>query len=130
MSTEENEFPDTLTQRIGVLARRETEARVLAPVIEAMAEEFGREKVLEILRDTIIRVANEQGAELAGAMGGDGPAEFMDSAEILETGWRPGDRSPGPERRQVVVQHYRLQVRSDVQDTGHPRTGCNPVLQP
>lgn len=79
MSTEENEFPDTLTQRIGVLARRETEARVLAPVIEAMAEEFGREKVLEILRDTIIRVANEQGAELAGAMGGDGPAEFMDS---------------------------------------------------
>lgn len=79
MSTDPTDFPDTLTQRIGVLARRETEARVLTPVIEAMAEAFGREKVLEILRDTIIRVANEQGAELAEAMGGDGPDEFMES---------------------------------------------------
>lgn len=77
--TEENEFADTLTQRIGVLARRETEARVLAPVIEAMAEAFGREKVLDILRDTIIRVANEQGGELSEALGGDGPDVFMDS---------------------------------------------------
>lgn len=81
MSDTQEEFPDTLTQRIGVLARRETEARVLAPVIEAMAEAFGREKVLEILRDTIIRVANEQGAELAEAMGGDGPDEFMESMQ-------------------------------------------------
>lgn len=40
MSDASDDFPDTLTQRIGVLARRETEARVLAPVIEAMAEEF------------------------------------------------------------------------------------------
>ena len=84
MSATEQELPDTLTQRIGVLNRRETEARVLAPVIEAMAEEFGREKVLEILRDTIVRLANEQGVELAEAMGGDGPAEFMESMKF----WR------------------------------------------
>lgn len=84
MSDATDDFPDTLTQRIGVLARRETEARVLAPVIEAMAEEFGREKVLSILRDTIIRLARQQGAELAEAMGGDGPGEFMESMKY----WR------------------------------------------
>ncbi|WP_417516513.1 L-2-amino-thiazoline-4-carboxylic acid hydrolase [Minwuia sp.] len=78
------QMPDTLTQRIGVLARRETEARILAPVIEAMADAFGREKVLEILRDTIIRLANEQGGELAEAMGDNGSAAFMESMKY----WR------------------------------------------
>ena len=38
--------PDTLTQDIGVLKRREVEARILAPVAEAMAEAFGREEVM------------------------------------------------------------------------------------
>ena len=56
------EMPDTLTQRIGVLARRETEARVVAPVVEALADAFGREEVLSIVRDTIVKIAQEQGA--------------------------------------------------------------------
>ena len=33
--------PDTLNARIGVLTRREVEARLLAPLVDALGEEFG-----------------------------------------------------------------------------------------
>ncbi|MEC9344927.1 MAG: L-2-amino-thiazoline-4-carboxylic acid hydrolase [Pseudomonadota bacterium] len=77
-------LPDTLTQRIGVLARRETEARVLVPVIEALAEAFGRDAVIDIVRQTIIGIAREQGGELAAHMGGNGPDAFLESMKY----WR------------------------------------------
>lgn len=77
-------MPDTLTQRIGVLARRETEARIMAPVVEALADAFGREQVHAIVRDTIVKIAQEQGGELAEAMGGNDSATFMDSMKY----WR------------------------------------------
>ncbi len=56
--------PDTLND-IGVLKRREIEARILMPLIDSLGKEFGREKVLEIVRQTIIAIAREQGAALA-----------------------------------------------------------------
>jgi hypothetical protein len=71
--------PDTLNAKIGVLTRREVEARILGPVFEAFAQEFGRERVTEILRQTIIRIAQDQGEELAGQMGGDSLHHFADS---------------------------------------------------
>ena len=74
-------LPDTLTQRIGVLTRREVEARILSPVIEALSERFGRDEVVEIIKDTIIEIAQQQGIELAQAMGGCGIGEFIDSLE-------------------------------------------------
>ncbi len=77
-------MPDTLTQRIGVLARRETEARVIAPVVEALADAFGRDAVLDIVRDTIVKIAQDQGGELAEAMGGNDSATFMESMKY----WR------------------------------------------
>lgn len=81
-SVEKNEIPpDTLTQRIGVLTRREVEARILAPIINALGEKFGREEVIEVVRDTIIGVAQEQGADLAQAMGGSGSDAFMGSLQ-------------------------------------------------
>jgi hypothetical protein len=61
---------DDLNARIGVLTRREVEARILAPMLDAMGEAFGRERVLGVMRETIVRVAKKQGAELAGFMGG------------------------------------------------------------
>lgn len=61
---------------IGVLKRREIEARVLAPFVEALGAEFGREKVVAVLRDTIIRVAREQGAALAAAQGSNDLRQF------------------------------------------------------
>ena len=77
---------DTLNARIGVMTRREVEARILKPVIDAMGEEFGRERVVEILRDTIIKLATEQGDELAGQMGGCGSVQFVDSLEYWTRG--------------------------------------------
>jgi hypothetical protein len=71
--------PDTLNARIGVLARREVEARMLAPLIEALGAEFGRERVIEIVRETIIRIAQAQGAVLAESMGSDGLPALAES---------------------------------------------------
>ena len=77
-----NEFlPDTLTQRIGVLNRREVEARILSPMIDALGERFGRDQVLEIVKDTIVKIAQEQGEDLAQAMDGCGSSAFLASLE-------------------------------------------------
>ncbi len=73
--------PDTLTTQLGVLTRREVEARILAPVIDALGEEFGREEVVKVVRDTIIRIAQEQGDDLAQTMGGNNSQSFLDSLQ-------------------------------------------------
>ena len=72
-------FPDTLNARIGVLTRREVEARLLGPLVEALSAEFGRERVVTILSDTIVGVARQQGAQLAETMGGPSLAHFAES---------------------------------------------------
>ena len=72
---------DNLNDRIGVLTRREVEARILAPMLDAMGKAFGREKVLAVMRDTIVNIAKKQGAELAGFMGG---VTFQHFAESLK----------------------------------------------
>jgi predicted ArsR family transcriptional regulator len=69
---------NTLNQ-IGVLKRREIEARVLGPFVAELAEAFGRERVIEILRRTIIKLAHTQGAQLAQAMGGNSLQHLRDS---------------------------------------------------
>ena len=46
---------------IGVLKRREIEARIVGPILEALGEEFGRERVFELTRQVIERIACEQG---------------------------------------------------------------------
>jgi hypothetical protein len=78
--------PDNLNE-IGVLKRREIEARILMPVLTALGEEFGREKVFETARRIIIDVAREQGKELSARMGGDSLGHF---ATALED-WKKGD---------------------------------------
>jgi hypothetical protein len=77
---------DTLNE-IGVLKRREIEARILAPVIEALAAEFDRERVLTIVRETIVAIARKQGAERAAQMGDNSLLAFSESAGD----WRKGD---------------------------------------
>jgi len=71
--------PDTLNARIGVLNRREVEARILAPVIDALGEVFDRAQVIEIVSAAIIRIAREQGAALAASMGDNAIPQFADS---------------------------------------------------
>ena len=79
-------IPDTLNARIGVLTRRETEARILAPIIDALGATFGRDEVIDVVRQTIIRVAQEQGGQLAEQMGGDSMAHFADSLQYWTQG--------------------------------------------
>lgn len=78
--------PDTLNTRIGVLVRREVEARILAPVIDALGAAFGREQVIEIVRDAIMRIAHEQGAALAENMGGNAIQQLADSQRFWTQG--------------------------------------------
>lgn len=70
-----------------VLLRREIEARILAPVIDAMAAEFGRERVIEIVRDAIIKIAREQGAALAAAHG----SNALDGFANATAAWTKND---------------------------------------
>ena len=72
---------DDLNARIGVLTRREVEARILGPVVEALSERFDRETVQQVLRDTIIGLARSQGAKMAQLMGGDSTGHFRDSLQ-------------------------------------------------
>ena len=76
-STPDNSKADTLND-IGVLKRREIEARIVAPLIERFAEEFGEDRVVELARETVVDVARGQGAVLADAMGGNDLAKFAD----------------------------------------------------
>ena len=79
-SATKNQVPeDNLNAKIGVLTRREVEARILAPMLDAIGEAFGRERVLAVMRETIVKIAQKQGAELAGFMGGVTFQHFADS---------------------------------------------------
>ena len=77
-----NPPPDTLNESIGVLTRREVEARILAPLVDALGNEFGKQKVIGILRETIVRIAEEQGVLLSQLMGGDSLEHFYKSLEF------------------------------------------------
>jgi hypothetical protein len=73
---------DDLNARIGVLTRREVEARILAPLVEALSREFGREDVLRVLETTVFEIARQQGAALVDQMGDDSLAAFAESLKF------------------------------------------------
>lgn len=60
--------PDTLND-VGVLKRREIEARIVAPLLQRLAAEYG-DGVYDLARDVIVDVARAQGAALAEHVGG------------------------------------------------------------
>ncbi len=62
--------PDGLNAQVGVLVRREIEARILSPLVAALAARWGEQAVREILRRVIEAAARRQGAELARTAGG------------------------------------------------------------
>ena len=72
---------DDLNAKIGVLTRREVEARILAPIIDALSHKFEQDKVLDVVRETIAEIATDQGAELADHMGGNSLQHFADSLQ-------------------------------------------------
>ncbi|MGW8250880.1 MAG: L-2-amino-thiazoline-4-carboxylic acid hydrolase, partial [Anaerolineales bacterium] len=72
---------------IGVLTRREIEARLLAPLLVELAAQFDREQVLEVARRVIVEIARQQGAQLAAQMGGGSLEHFAASLEA----WKKDD---------------------------------------
>lgn len=60
---------DTLNE-VGVLKRREIEARIVAPLLERLAAEYG-EGVYDIAGQVIVDVARDQGRALAERVGDD-----------------------------------------------------------
>ena len=78
--------PDTLND-VGVLTRREIEARILQPVIARLGAEFGRERVTALVRDVIVEVAREQGRQVAVRVGG---SSLTHLATALQD-WQKGD---------------------------------------
>lgn len=72
---------------VGVLTRREIEARILAPVVDALGRRFGRDEVMAIVRDVIVGIAREQGRGLADARG---DATLTSFAATLEPWTRDG----------------------------------------
>jgi hypothetical protein len=82
VSTSEKTSRDSLNEQIGVLKRREVEARLLAPILEALGDEFGHDKVRAITGDEIIRIAREQGAALVDVVGGHSLSCFADSLQF------------------------------------------------
>ncbi|HKP28292.1 MAG TPA: L-2-amino-thiazoline-4-carboxylic acid hydrolase [Gemmatimonadales bacterium] len=67
---------DVELNAIGVLKRRTIEARILAPVIKAMAAEFGQQRVHAVLGKVIIEIAKSQGAAMAATCDGNSPADL------------------------------------------------------
>ena len=56
--------PDTLNEQVGVLTRREIEARILKPFVAALGERFGEAAVQEVLVDVVRAAARESGAAI------------------------------------------------------------------
>ena len=74
-----------LTQ-INLLVRREIEARIAAPLIKALMDEFGKEKVLEVVRKAIGGLAREAGLQLAQKMGDNSARSFAKGLEAWGAG--------------------------------------------
>ena len=54
-----NHTRDVELNRIGVLKRREIETRISAPLVDALSRKFDREKVLQIVRETIVGIEKD-----------------------------------------------------------------------
>jgi L-2-amino-thiazoline-4-carboxylic acid hydrolase-like protein len=72
---------DEELNEIGVLKRREIEARLLAPIVDALGERFGRSQVLEVIRNVVIEIARRQGQELAVRLGTNDLQTYAKSVE-------------------------------------------------
>lgn len=73
--------------QMDMITKREIEAGILAPVLDALANEFGRDKVLAAAGEAIKELARQQGAALAANSKKKTLSEF---ACVLEQ-WKKGD---------------------------------------
>ncbi len=78
---EQSPPPPDYMNAVGLLNRREIEARLLAPLLEALSDEFGSERVWEIARKVILDLARQQGAQLAASLDSDDLEHFAQTTE-------------------------------------------------
>ena len=52
-----------------LLAQREVEARIVGPLVRGFVAELGQERALEVVRNVVVGLARDRGAELARAVG-------------------------------------------------------------
>lgn len=60
----------------GILLRREIEARIAGPLIQAFSNTFGEEKTLAMVKETVVKLARESGRDLSRWVHGNGLAAF------------------------------------------------------
>jgi hypothetical protein len=60
--------PSDYMNAVGLLNRREIEARILAPLLATLGEEFDPKRVLEITHKVIQELARQQGEQLANSV--------------------------------------------------------------
>ncbi len=62
--------------QVSILARREIEARILMPVLNAFIKEYGKERTVKLVDPVIQELAREGGVQLAKALGGNTIGHF------------------------------------------------------
>ena len=67
---------------IGILVRREIEARIVGPLVKEFIKELGEEKATAIVTNTIVDLARESGRDLAKWVDGNGLEEFEKGLEL------------------------------------------------
>ncbi len=78
--------PDTLNEKVGVLTRREIEARLLKPFVAALGERFGKADVQEVLAEVVRAAARESGS----AMQTQGEQDLTESdLTVFAEAWPP-----------------------------------------
>lgn len=90
---------------VPLLIRREIEARVLAPFVEALSQKLPRDQVIAALRETITRVAHEQGTRSAAACG----ASDLTAFTKVTDKWQQGEALELTVLRQDA-EHYDFDV--------------------
>jgi hypothetical protein len=68
--------------KIGILTRREIEARIAGPLIQAFMKETGEEKGLKIVEEVIVSLARESGEMLRAFVGGGGLEDFAKGMDL------------------------------------------------
>lgn len=76
--------PPDYMNAVGVLNRREIEARLLVPLIEAFSSEMERERVMAIIRDVILNIAHQQGVQLANSL----EVNDLEHFAVVQEGWK------------------------------------------
>jgi fumarate reductase iron-sulfur subunit len=62
--------------QVSILARREIEARILMPALNAFIKEYGKDQTVKLVDPVIQELAREGGVQLAKALGGNTVAHF------------------------------------------------------